>query len=107
MKVFIDITAQHIVARLNSATPRVNLNPQDVYALIYLCPFEAIAKEKLSPFCSLFSEDFEIYEYAGDLEKFYSHEDICHQREQHQRIHHKQHHEVHRKLRIDQLCLIL
>ena len=83
MKVFIDIAAQHIVARLNSAAPGANLDPQDVYAPTHLCPFEAVAKEKLSPFCSLFSKDFEIYEYAGDLEKFYSHEDICHRREQH------------------------
>ena len=73
MKVFIDVAAQHIAARLNSAAPGANLDPQDVYALIHLCPFETVAKEKLSPFCSLFSEDdFEIYEYAGDLQKFYN-----------------------------------
>ena len=72
MKAFINVAARHIAARLNSAAPGANLDPQDVYAIMHLCPFETVAKEKISPFCSLFSEeDFEIYEYAGDLEKFY------------------------------------
>ena len=69
---FIDVAAQHIAARLNSAAPGANLEPQDAHAIMHLCPFETVAKGKLSPFCSLFSEeDFEIYEYAGDLQKFY------------------------------------
>jgi len=72
MKAFIDVAAQHIAARINSAAPGANLDPQDVQAVMHLCPFETVAKERLSPFCFLFSkEDFEIYEYAGDLEKFY------------------------------------
>jgi hypothetical protein len=38
-----------------------------------LQPFETFARKRLSPLCSMFSEeDFEIYEYAGDLEKFYN-----------------------------------
>jgi len=70
---FIDVAAKHIAARLNSAAPGANLDPQDAYAIMHLCPFETVAKGKLSRFCSLFSEeDFEIYEYAGDLEKFYN-----------------------------------
>ena len=73
MKAFIDVAARPIAARLNSAAPGANLNPQDAYAIMHLCPFETVAKGELSPFCSLFSkEDFEIYEYAGDLEKFYN-----------------------------------
>ena len=73
MKSFLDVAAQPIAARLNSAAPGSNLDPQDAYALMHLCPLETVAKEKRSPFCSLFSEeDREIYEYAGDLVKFYS-----------------------------------
>ena len=73
MKAFIDVAAQHIADRLNSAAPGANLDPQDAYALMHLCPFETLAKERPSPFCPLFSkEDFAIYEYAGDLEKFYN-----------------------------------
>ena len=72
MKSFINTAAQPIAARLNSVAPGANLGPRDVYAIMHLCPFETVAKETLSPFCSMFSEeDFEIYEYAGDLWKFY------------------------------------
>ena len=72
MLAFIDVVAQSIAARLNSAAPGADLNPRDAHAIMHLCPFETVAKEKLSPFCSIFSEEeFEIYEYAGDLEKFY------------------------------------
>jgi len=73
LNAFVDVAAQHIAARLNSIAPGASLNPRDVYAIMHLCPFDTIVKERLSPFCSLFSEeDFEIYEYAGDLEKFYN-----------------------------------
>ena len=73
MKAFIEVAARHIAARLNAVAPGANLSPQDAFAIMHLCPFETVAKEKLSRFCSLFSkEDFEIYEYAGDLEKFYN-----------------------------------
>ena len=73
MKHFINLAVQPIADRLNSAAPGANLSPQDAYAIMHLCPFETIAKEKISPFCSLFSkEDFKIYEYAGDLQKFYN-----------------------------------
>lgn len=72
MKAFIDLAVQPIADRLNSAAPGANLDPQDAYAIMHLCPFETIVKEKTSSFCSLFSkEDFKIYEYAGDLQKFY------------------------------------
>lgn len=73
MKTFIDIAVKPIAARLNSVAPGANLSPQDVHAIMHLCPFETVAKETHSPFCSIFTkEDFEIYEYAGDLEKFYN-----------------------------------
>ena len=72
MKAFIDLAIQPIADRLNSAAPGANLDPQDAHAIMHLCPFETVVKEKTSPFCSLFSkQDFKIYEYAGDLEKFY------------------------------------
>lgn len=73
MKTFLDIAAKPIAARLNSVAPGANLDPQDVHAIMHLCPFETVAKESLSPFCSIFTkQDFEIYEYAWDLEKFYN-----------------------------------
>ena len=72
VKGFIDIAAKDIALRLNSGAPDANLTAQDAYALMHLCPFDTVATEVVSPFCGLFSEeDFEIYEYAGDLEKFY------------------------------------
>ena len=73
VKGFLDITARYIAARLNSGAPGANLTAQDAYAIMHLCPFDTVAKEAISPFCGLFSEeDFEVYEYAGDLEKFYN-----------------------------------
>lgn len=73
MKAFVDIAAKPIAARLNSVAPGANLDPRDVPAIMHLCPFETVAKETTSPFCSIFSEqDFEMYEYAWDLEKFYN-----------------------------------
>ena len=72
VKTFLDIFAKPIAARLNSVAPGANLDPQDVYAIMHLCPFETVAKEALSPFCSMFSRgDFQVYEYAWDVEKFY------------------------------------
>ena len=66
------IYATPIQARLNVAAPGANLTLDDVSSLISLCPFETVAKEKPSPFCSLFSQsDFNGYEYFGDLNKFY------------------------------------
>jgi len=73
IKGFVDIAVKDIAARLNFGAPGANLTAQDAYAIMHLCPFDTVAKEAVSPFCSLFSkEDFEIYEYAGDLEKFYN-----------------------------------
>ena len=37
-----------------------------------MCPFDSVAKETLSPFCTMFTEeDFRAFEYYGDLEKYY------------------------------------
>ena len=73
VKGFVDIAARCIATRLNSGAPGANLTAQDAYAIMHLCPFDTVAKEAISPFCDLFSEeDFQVYEYAGDLEKFYN-----------------------------------
>ena len=69
---FVDIAGKDIAARLNSHAQDANLTAQDAYAIMHMRPFDTVAKEAVSPFCALFSEeDFEIYEYAGDLKKFY------------------------------------
>ena len=73
MKSFIDTSARPIAARINSVSPGENLNPREVHVIMHLCPFETVPKGRLSPFCSMFSEeDVEIYEYAEDLEKSYN-----------------------------------
>ena len=70
---FIDIAIKGVAARLNSSAPGANLTAQDGYVIMHPCPFDTVAKEAVSVFCGLFSEqDFEIYKYAGDLEKFYN-----------------------------------
>ena len=52
---------------------RVNLVAPGASAIVPLCPFETVTKERLSPFCPMFSEeDFEIYEYTVSIEKFYN-----------------------------------
>ena len=66
------IFAPPIQARLNAAAPGSNLTLEDVSSLISLCPFETVAKEKPSPFCSLFSQsEFNDFEYFRDLNMFY------------------------------------
>lgn len=72
VKEFVDIAARGIAARLNSCAPGANLTAQEAYAIMHMCPFDTVAKEAISPFCDLFSqEEFQMYEYAGDLQKFY------------------------------------
>ncbi|TDL30133.1 phosphoglycerate mutase-like protein [Rickenella mellea] len=66
------IYAAPAVARLNAAAPGANLTVTDITNLISLCPFETVAKEKPSAFCSLFTqEEFDGFEYFGDLGKYY------------------------------------
>lgn len=64
--------APPITKRLLKGAPGVNLTNVDVFNLLAMCPFESVAKEALSPFCSMFTEDdFRAFEYTGDLEKYY------------------------------------
>ena len=70
---FVEIAAEDIAARLNSGAPGASLTTHDAYTIMRLCPFDTVAKEVVSPFCGLFSEDdFKMYEYAGDLGMFYT-----------------------------------
>ena len=69
---WISVFASSIAARLNKAAPGANLNATHVFYLLAMCPFDTVAKETLSPFCSMFTEDdFRGFEYYGDLEKYY------------------------------------
>ena len=74
MKSFINTSAPPpIAASLNSVAPGANPNPRDAHAVMHLCPLETVAKEKFSPFCSMFpEEDFQICKYVGDLQEFYN-----------------------------------
>jgi Histidine phosphatase superfamily (branch 2) len=66
------IFAQPIVHRLNQAAPGANLVDIDIPYLMSLCPFETVAKHTKSLFCNLFTQqEFEAFEYYGDLNKFY------------------------------------
>ena len=66
--------APPITAFLNAAAPGANLTNADTANLISLCPFETVAKQKKSPFCTLFEGipgSFSGFAYIGDLDKFY------------------------------------
>jgi len=66
------IFARPIVHRLNQAAPGANLVDIDIPYLMSLCPFETVAKQTKSHFCDLFTQqEFEAFEYYGDLDKFY------------------------------------
>lgn len=66
------VFAPSIARRLNIAASGANLVEADIPYLISMCPFETLAEEKPSRFCALFSkEEFEYFEYYGDLNKFY------------------------------------
>lgn len=66
------IYATPIAARLNAAAPGADLSLEDIPPLIALCPFHTLAKEEISPFCSLFSiPEFQAYEYHQDVDKYY------------------------------------
>jgi len=56
----------------NAGSPGAGLTPTDIYSLLALCPFHTLAKETLSPFCSMFTPaEFEGFDYFGDLDKYY------------------------------------
>ncbi|KAK7029516.1 NAPDH-dependent diflavin reductase [Paramarasmius palmivorus] len=78
---WIAIFAPSITKRLNEGAPGANLTDAEIYSLMSLCAFDTAAhssegdygKVELSPFCGLFSkEEFEDFEYVGDLDKFYN-----------------------------------
>lgn len=72
MGIWMSHFAPPITKRLLKGAPGVNLTNVDVFNLLAMCPFESVAKEALSPFCSMFTEDdFRAFEYTGDLEKYY------------------------------------
>lgn len=49
-----------------------NLTATDVHNLISLCPFDSVAKEKLSQICNLFEPpEFVSFEWGLDLDKYY------------------------------------
>lgn len=61
-----------IASRLNLAAPGANITGPDIPYLMSMCPFETVAENKTSRFCALFTkEEFEAFEYYGDLNKFY------------------------------------
>ena len=60
------------LARLNANAPGSNLTPIDISALMSLCGFEVVAKERPSPICHLFNQnEFDGFGYFGDLSTFY------------------------------------
>ncbi|GJE87420.1 phytase [Phanerochaete sordida] len=71
---WINTFAPPITAKLNAGAPGANLTNIDVYSLISLCPFETVAKQVKSDFCTLFEsfpQAFPGFAYVGDLDKFY------------------------------------
>ena len=64
--------APPIAKRLEEAAPGSSLSDQDVFNVMAMCPFESVAKERISEFCLLFTDDeFKQFEYHGDVEKYY------------------------------------
>jgi hypothetical protein len=69
---WLSIYAKPITARLNKGAPGANLTDTDTFSIMSLCPFESVAKARLSQFCDLFSlAEFQGFEYLGDLDKYY------------------------------------
>ncbi|KAI0369447.1 acid phosphatase [Pilatotrama ljubarskyi] len=72
MDIWLSVFAPPIAERLLKGAPGANLTDMDIFNLLAMCPFETVAKETMSPFCSMFTEDdFRAFEYHGDLEKYY------------------------------------
>jgi hypothetical protein len=66
------VSSQSTRARIAAAAPGVNLTDTDINALESLCSFDTLTSEKKSPWCGIFErEDFEAFEYYGDLNKYY------------------------------------
>ncbi|KAL7279575.1 hypothetical protein ACG7TL_005975 [Trametes sanguinea] len=72
METWRSVFAPSIAERLTKGAPGATLTNEDVFHLMAMCPFESVAKETMSPFCAMFTEDeFRAFEYHGDLEKYY------------------------------------
>ncbi|CDO72281.1 hypothetical protein BN946_scf184970.g133 [Trametes cinnabarina] len=72
MEIWRSAFAPPIAKRLSRGAPGAELTNDDVFNLMAMCPFESVAKETMSPFCAMFTEDeFRAFEYHGDLEKYY------------------------------------
>ena len=70
--IWLSVFAPRAAERLTRAAPGVQLNATHIFGLLAMCPFESVAREMPSPFCTLFdAEDFAAFEYYGDLEKYY------------------------------------
>lgn len=64
--------AHKIASRLNKLAAGATLKPIDVPALMSLCAFDTLSREKTSPWCWVFEEkEWPHYEYSTDLEKYY------------------------------------
>ncbi|KAI9065943.1 acid phosphatase [Trametes sanguinea] len=72
METWRSVFAPPIAKRLTKGAPGAELTNDDVFHLMAMCPFDSVAKETMSPFCAMFTEDeFRAFEYHGDLEKYY------------------------------------
>lgn len=69
---WLSIYGPPITARLNKKAPGANLTNDDIYSLMSMCAFHTLVSESKSPFCNLFEDkEWAMYEYYGDLDKFY------------------------------------
>lgn len=91
MDIWLHHFAPPIAKRLNKAARGANLTDEDVFGLMAMCPFESIARARVtaytqeeegeddftkkkarSPFCDLFTEEeWLAFEFRGDVEKYY------------------------------------
>lgn len=68
----INAFAPSVANRLNAYAPGAGLKAHDIYQLMSICIIETLVFETKSDWCGLFGEDeWEWYEYANDVEKFY------------------------------------
>ncbi|KIJ69724.1 hypothetical protein HYDPIDRAFT_22894 [Hydnomerulius pinastri MD-312] len=71
-KNWVDVFAPDIADRINHNAPGAKLKNTDIANLMSLCPFDTVAYEAPSPWCTLFtSDEWKSYEYYGDLNDYY------------------------------------
>lgn len=71
---WLETFAPPITKMFNDGAPGANLTDIDMFGLANICPFHTLAKEKKSPFCTLFESipnALSNFAYLSDLEKFY------------------------------------